>query len=121
MRAAMVIGCRVPSDLQERQLACGHATWPSLALRANFGAEPEVMLQQSLIAADGPSDHPLARTLGFDLALLEEREGLLVKFYLSSGVPTTLYAFVLIGLDLLHNYQTTHCASPVGYRSATPR
>jgi hypothetical protein len=24
-------------------------------------------------------------------------------------------------LDLLHNYQTTHCASPVGYRSATPR
>jgi hypothetical protein len=79
------------------------------------------MLHPSLIAAYVPSDHPLARTPGFDPALLEECEGLLVKFFLGSGVPATLYAFVLVGSDLPHNHQTTHCAPPVGYRSATPR
>ena len=75
----------------------------------------------SLNAAGLASDHPLVRTLGFDPALLEEGEGLFVKFFLSSGVPDTLEAFVLVGSDLLHNHQTTHCVSPVGYRSATPR
>ena len=75
----------------------------------------------SLNAADLASDHPLVRSLGFDPALLEECESLLVKVFLSSGVPTTLEAFVLVGSELLHSHQTTHCASPVGYRSATLR
>jgi hypothetical protein len=75
----------------------------------------------SLNAADVASDHLLARTLGFDPALFEESERLLVKFVLSTGVPTTLEAFVLVGFDPLHHHQTTPCASPVGYRSATPR
>ena len=42
-----------------------------------------------------------ARILGFDLALLEECEGLLVKFVISTGVPTTLEVFVVS--SLLHH------------------
>jgi len=43
----------------------------------------------------------LARTPGFDLALLEESEGLLVKHLLGTGVLTTPEAFVLVGWGLL--------------------
>jgi hypothetical protein len=44
---------------------------------------------------------------------------LLVKGTLSTGVPTILEAFVLVGSDLLHSHQTTYCASPSCCRSAT--
>jgi len=41
----------------------------------------------------------LARTLKFDLALLEESEVLLVRLLLGTGVLTTLEAFVLVGVS----------------------
>ena len=91
------------------------------ALRAAFGVEADLLPPPSLNAADVASGHLLARTLAFDPALLEESEGLLVKFALGTGVRTALEAFVLVGSGLLHNHQTTRCASPVGYKSATPR
>jgi hypothetical protein len=55
------------------------------------------------------------------LALLQESYGLLVKFVLITGVPTTLEVFVLVVSGLLHHQQATRCSTPVGYRRATSR
>src|SRR5687767_3008989 len=55
------------------------------------------------------------------LALLQESYGLLVKFVLITGVPTTLEVFVLVVSGLLHHQQATRCNTPVGYRRATSR
>jgi hypothetical protein len=97
---------------------------PPGVLQAGGGGKKGLALSRRLLtsnAADTASGHLLARTLGFDPALLEESERLFVEFVLSTGVPTTLEAFVLVGSDLLHHHQATCCAPPVGYRSATLR
>jgi hypothetical protein len=47
-----------------------------------------------------------ALTLGFDLALVEELNGLLVKFLLATGVLTALEAYVLVA-GLLHHHEIT--------------
>src|SRR5688500_17800958 len=65
--------------------------------------------------------HLLDRTLGFDLALLQERESLLVQLVLITGVPTTLEVFILVVPGLLHHQQATRCSTLVGYRRATSR
>ena len=61
-----------------------------------------------------------ARILGFDLALLEECEGLLVKFVLSTGVPTTLEVFICCS-ESAASPTGYRCSTPVGYRRATSR
>src|SRR5215208_2761570 len=68
-------------------------------------------------ASYGPS------TMGHiaQMALLQESYGLLVKFVLITGVPTTLEVFVLVDSGLLHHQQATRCSTPVGYRRATSR
>ena len=38
----------------------------------------------------------LARTPGFDLALLQKSDGLLIEYFFSTGVLTALGAFVLV-------------------------
>lgn len=62
----------------------------------------------------------LARSLSFDLTLLEESDGLLVKLLLGAGVLTTLEILVLVR-GFLHYREATRCRSPLGYRSATSR
>jgi hypothetical protein len=47
-----------------------------------------------------------ALTLGFDLALVEELNGLLVKVILATGVLTALAAYVLVA-GLLHHHEIT--------------
>ncbi len=58
-----------------------------------------------------PGEH-FALTPGFDLALVEEPDGLLVKLLLGTGVLTTSEAFVLIvvvvGLLLHHKIAANH-------------
>jgi hypothetical protein len=48
----------------------------------------------------------VALTSGFDLALIEEPDGLLVKLLLATGVLATLQAFVLVVVaGLLHHHE----------------
>ena len=57
----------------------------------------------------------------FDLALLEESDGLLVKLLLSTRIPTTLEHPANVLTYLLHTHEIKRRTTPPGYKNATIR